>query len=104
MTAQTPFGVNSYVNKGTLKYETVDKTVSLLPPGGFMSKVDLSSEYHSVPIDKSCYRFTGLHCQFEGDSAPTNFVDTLFPFSASETPEKCQHCTSAVTRMMAYKG
>lgn len=101
-----PFGlgVNSYAHKRGFKYETVDRAIELLPTGGYMSKVDLSSAYRSVPIHPSCYTFTGLHWIFEGDDFPTYFVDTRLPFGASESPEKFQRCTSAVTRMMAHRG
>ena len=63
----------------------------------------MSSAYRSISIHKSWYQFTGLHWQFEGDSAPTYFVDTRLSFGASESPEIFQHCTSVVC-MMAYRG
>ena len=96
--------VNSYSNKCSFKYDTVDRAVELLPQGGFMAKVDLSLAYRSVPIHPSCYAYTGLYWQFIGDSAPTYFIDTRLPFGASESPEKFQRLTSAVTRMMARRG
>ena len=97
-------GLNSYARKGSFKYETIDKAVSLLPDNGYLAKIDLSNAYRSVPIHPSCYKFTGLHWVFEGDSHPIYFTDTRLPFGASESPEKFQRCTSAVVRMLARRG
>ena len=53
-------GLNSYADTSKFKYETVDKAVSLLPPNGYLAKVDLSNAYRSVPIHNECLPATGL--------------------------------------------
>ena len=98
------FGVNSYATTSSFKYETVDKATHLLPPHGYLSKIDLSSAYRVVPIHPDCYEATGLSWQFHFNSTPLHFVDTMLPFGASKSPEIFQRLSSAVTRMMCKRG
>ena len=98
------YSVNSYSSKQSFKYETVDNAVAKLPLNGWMSKVDLSSAYRSVPIHPSCFPYTGLHWTFEGASDATYFFDSRLPFGGSECPEKFQRLSNAVTRMMTRRG
>ena len=100
-----PYGssLNSYATTHKFKYETVDKAMELLPPGGFMAKVDLSSAYRVAPIHPDCYAATGLHWTFTGNSTPTYMIDTRLPFGASKSPEIFQRLTSSVTRFMANR-
>ncbi len=76
----------------------------MLPPGGYMAKVDLKSAYRSVPIHPKCYPATGLQWTFTNDTKPTFFYDTRLPFGASMSPEIFQRLASSVTRMMKNRG
>ena len=80
------YGLNTYARKSSFKYETVDTAVNLLPPNGYMSKIDLSNAYRCVPLHRSCFKYTGLYWRFSGESHDTFFTDTRLPFGASESP------------------
>ena len=95
--------VNSYATTNAFKYETVDKAMELLPVGGYMAKIDLSSAYRVVPLHPVCYEATGLHWTFAGDTSPTFMYDCRLPFGASKSPEIFQKLSSSVTRMMAAR-
>ena len=96
--------VNSYAKTSYFKYETVDSAVSRLPKNGFLAKIDLSSEYRSVPIHPDCYEFMGLSWTFKGDSEPTFMVDTRFAFGLSKAPQIFQRLGNAVVRYMTRQG
>ena len=97
-------GLNSYATTSTFKYETVDRAVSLLPPNGYMAKIDLSCAYHVVPVHTECLAATGLQWQFEGSSSPTYMVDCRLPFGASRSPGIFQKLSNSVTHMMVRRG
>ena len=96
--------LNSYATVDAVTYDTVDEATRLLPPGGFMAKVDLRSAYRSVPIHKDCYEATGLRWTFTGQDEPTYLIDTRLPFGASMSPGVFQRLTSSVQRMMRRRG
>ena len=52
--------VNSYATPQNFSYVTVEKAVSQINPNAYLTKIDLKSAYHHVPIHPSNYRVTIL--------------------------------------------
>lgn len=98
------YSLNSHAQTSKFKYETVDKAASLLPPNGYLAKIDLRSAYRVVPVHNACLPATGLSWCFDGSSVATFMVDCRLPFGASLSPEIFQRLSSSVTRMMARRG
>lgn len=97
-------GLNSYATPEPFRYETIDDATALLPPHGYMSKVDLTSAYRSVPIHKDSQSATGLQWTFRGNNSATYMIDSRLPFGASKSCSIFQKLSSSVVRMMNRRG
>jgi len=96
--------VNDYVTTNAVTYDTIDKAMANLPPGGFMAKLDLKNAYRSVPVHPDCYPALGMQWQFSGEDHVTYMFDTKLPFGAARSPEIFQRLTASISRMMKRKG
>ncbi len=96
--------LNSYASIDRTAYDTVDQATKLLPPGGFMAKIDLRSAYRYVPVHPDSYEATGLKWTFSGREKPDYFIDTRLPFGARMSPGIFQRLTVSVKRIMQRRG
>ena len=96
--------LNLYASIDSVAYDTVEEATRLLPPGGFMAKIDLRNAYRSVPIHRDCYAATGLKWCFTGQDETDYFIDTRLPFGARRSPGIFQRLTSSVKRFMQRRG
>jgi hypothetical protein len=61
-------GLNQFCTDSAVSYSTVDDAVKHIKVGSYLAKIDLSEAYRSVPINPSCYDYTGLQWIFDGHS------------------------------------
>ncbi len=55
---------NDYLTSTSVKYETLDTLVYLLPHGGFLGKFDMKSGYHHVDIQAHHQTYLGFSWDF----------------------------------------
>lgn len=92
--------LNSYASKNAFKYITLDRATKFIPKNGYITKVDIQHAFRSVGIHKACIDASGLQWIFQGNSEPTNMVDTRLMFGGRKSPEIFQQISDSVVRMM----
>jgi hypothetical protein len=97
-------GLNQFCLNTSVHYSTLDSALKHVRVGSFLSKVDLSEAYISVPINPFCYNLTGLHWTFSGQDKPTYLFDARLPFGSAMSCRIFQSLSYAVVRIMARKG
>lgn len=96
--------MNDFSNMHSVSYETIDNAIAFAKPNYYMAKIDLKAAYRSVPINKDCYKMTGLKWRFAGTSFDTYLFDTRLPFGSRLGPSIFTRLTQAVKRMMNHMG
>jgi hypothetical protein len=97
-------GLNQFCKNTSVKYSTLDSALNHVSSGAFLSKVDLSEAYRSVPINPYCYNLTGLHWTFSGHAETTYLFDARLPFGSAMSCRIFQSLSDAVVRIMERKG
>ena len=97
-------GINQFCFDTSVSYTSIDTALRLIKPGAFLSKIDLSEAYRSVPINPKCYNFTGLHWQFSNSAVTTFLFDARLPFGSAKSCRVFQSLSDAIVRIMWNKG
>ena len=95
--------LNDDADLESFKYQTLDDAISLLTPGCYMAKTDLTHAYRSVHIHPANFEATGLKWRFGDSRHFTYFVDTRLPYGGRRAPGIFNRLTQAVNRMMARR-
>ena len=97
-------GVNAYAQNCSCHYSTIDDATSLIPPGGWLAKVDLKAAYRSVPISPASYSLTGLSWKFSKLAETSYIRDLKLPFGSGLACRIFQCLSDAVAGMMRRRG
>ncbi len=76
--------LNQYLDISSVKYETLDTIVDLLPKGGFLGKFDMKAGYHHINIADNYHSYLGFSWDF--GAGPRYFVFTVLPFGLAPAP------------------
>jgi hypothetical protein len=97
-------GLNKYGVDSSVKYTRLDYALTLIKPDGFLSKIDLSEAYMSIPLNSSCFGLTGLQWIFEGQQETTYLYDARLPFGSSLSCRIFQSISDSIVRIMRRNG
>ena len=95
--------LNDFASSESYSYQTLHDAVSLIQPGDYVAKIDLSNAYKSVKIHPSEYHLTGLHWTFKNDEEKTYLRDTHLPYGARLSANIFNRLTQAVRRILTGK-
>jgi hypothetical protein len=98
-------GVNAIMAIDTsVAYTTIDEVTRHIRTGSYIAKIDLKNAYRSIPINRSCFKLTGMSWKFTGDSDLSYFFDSRLPFGAAKSCSIFQRITESLCRMMEKRG
>jgi hypothetical protein len=97
-------GINQFALDSSVHYSTIDDALTWIKPGSYLSKIDLSEAYRSIPIHPDNYRLTGLHWIFDGSKEKTYMFDCRLPFGSSMSCKIFQSLSSSIVRMLKARG
>ena len=86
------------------RFSTVRTAVTLLRPGYFMAKIDISEFYRNFPMAPRHWADLAFKWKVFGEEDARVFVETRMPFGLSPAPGMADRLTSAVVRHMKSKG